>query len=54
MVPGPPQTTGGDDDELVLLILFDLHQHLLENREQGEDVKGQHCSQLGQGIGGRR
>ena len=39
VVLGPPRPTGDDDNDLVLLILPDLHQHLLEKRDQMEGVK---------------
>ena len=52
VVPGSPQPTGGDDDDLIHLILLDLHHRLLEKQDRGEGVKGQPCPRLGQGIGG--
>ena len=50
MVPGLPQLTGGDDDDLVYLILPNLHQRLLEKLDRGKGVERQPCPGVGQGV----
>ena len=47
MVSGPPWPSGGDDNDLVCLILPDLHLHLLEQRDWGGKRKETALSMVG-------
>ena len=40
VVTGPPRPTAGDDDDLICLILPELHQSILQNRDWGKGAEG--------------
>ena len=49
MVSGPPRPTGGDDDDLRLILPY-LDQRPLEEQDRGKGVEGQPRPWLGQRV----